>query len=58
MSPAEQQAYVESFDSIDQFFDWYNTAKAEYEAANPPIDVGDGVIDMEDIIGGKTDDGE
>lgn len=53
MSPEEQQKYVESFESIDQFFAWYNAAKEEYEAANPPIDVGDGNIDIGDIIEGK-----
>lgn len=48
MTPAEQQAYMESFESIEAFFEWYNQAKAEYEAANPPIEVGDGNIDLGD----------
>lgn len=51
MSARKQQAFMESFDSLDQFFAWYNQAKAAYEAANPPIDVGDGNIDMGDLIG-------
>lgn len=51
MSPAEQQAFVESFESIDAFFEWYNAAKEAYEAANPPIDIGSGNIDLDDIIG-------
>ena len=51
MSAEEQQAHMESFGSIEAFFDWYNNAKAEYEAANPPIDVGDGSVDMGDLLG-------
>ena len=51
MSADEQQAYMESFESIDAFFTWYNDAKAEYEAANPPIDVGDGSVDMGELMG-------
>lgn len=54
LSPEEQQQYVESFEDIDQFFDWYNSSKEEYEAANPPIDVGDGEIDMGEIIDGNS----
>ena len=51
MSAADQQAYMESFGSMDAFFDWYNKAKEEYEAANPPIDVGNGSVDMGDLMG-------
>lgn len=51
MSPTQQRLYMESFESLDAFFEWYNAAKEVYEQAHPPIDVGDGVIDMEDIIG-------
>ena len=54
MTPAEQQAYMSSFDSIEAFFAWYEAAKAEHEAANPPIDVGDGNIDLDEIIGGNN----
>ena len=50
MSAAEQQAFMETFDSLDSFFVWYNNVKAEYEAANPPIDVGDGRIDMGELM--------
>ena len=51
MSATEQQKYMESFDSVDDFFAWYNKVKTEHEAANPPIDVGDGSIDLDQIIG-------
>lgn len=51
MSPSEQQEYMEGFDSIEDFFDWYDKAKQEYDDANPPIEVGGGSIDLDDIIG-------
>lgn len=51
MSGKEQQSFMETFDNLDLFFAWYNQAKAAYEAANPPIDVGDGNIDIGDLIG-------
>lgn len=44
MTPAEQQAFMESFESIEAFFEWFEEAKAKYEAENPPIDVGDGNV--------------
>lgn len=54
MSPSEQQATMESFESIEKFFDWYDAAKKEHEEANPPVDVGDGNIDLDQIINGKN----
>ena len=53
LSGEEQEAYMETFDSIAAFFDWYNAAKAEYEALYPSIDIGDANIDIGDIIGGN-----
>lgn len=49
MSAQEQNDYMNSFDSIDAFFAWYNQAKAEYEASNPPIDVDGGSFDLGDL---------
>lgn len=46
MTPAEQQAFMESFESIEAFFEWYEAAKAKYEEENPPIDVGDGNVTL------------
>lgn len=46
MSGEQQQEFMNSFDSIEAFFAWLNAAKAEYEAQNPGIDVGDGNIDI------------
>ncbi len=42
MSGDEQLAFLESFDSMQEFFDWYNAAKAKYEAENPGIEIGPG----------------
>lgn len=53
MTGAEQRAFQDTFESLDAFFEWYNAAKETYEKENPPIDVGDGVIDMEDLVGGN-----
>lgn len=51
LEPAVQREYMESFESMDAFFEWYNTAKEAYEQEHPAIDVGDGVIDLEDLFG-------
>ncbi|MBE7056437.1 MAG: hypothetical protein E7388_03220 [Ruminococcaceae bacterium] len=53
MKPSEQQAYMESFNDMDAFFEWYNAAKDKYEKENPSIEVDGGVIDLEDIVNGK-----
>ena len=49
----QQMAYMESFDNMDAFFDWYNAAKEEHEREKPGIDIGDGNIDLGEIIGGN-----
>lgn len=51
MEPALQRQYMESFESMDAFFEWYNAAKEAYEQEHPVLDVGDGVIDVEDLLG-------
>ena len=53
MSGEEQQKYMNSFSSIEAFFEWYNAAKAKYDAEHPSIEIGDGEIDLGDIIGGN-----
>jgi len=54
LSPAEQQVYFESFEGIDDYFEWYNKAKEEYEDKHPPIEIGgdDNGIDIGEIIDG------
>ena len=49
MSGEEQLEYKESFDSVKDFYAWYNAAKAEYESAHPGIDAGDGEIDLGEL---------
>ncbi len=46
MTGAEQKAFMESFDSIEAFFDWYNAAEAAYKELHPDIEVGDGSVDL------------
>lgn len=52
MSGKDQEAYMKSFESIAAFFDWFNAVKDKYEKENPSIEIGDGPIDMNDIING------
>lgn len=52
LSPAEQQAYFETFASIDDYFTWYNAAKKAYEDEQNRVEITGG-IDIGDLIGGK-----
>lgn len=49
----EQMAFMQSFASVPDFFDWYNNAKAEHEELHPDIEIGDGVVDLGGILGGN-----
>ena len=40
LSAEEQEAYFNSFDTIEDFFAWYNKAKAEYEASQDYTEIG------------------
>ena len=54
LSGEEQQKYFNSFANPADFFTWYNAAKAEYEASQDRIEIGnDGVIDLGDIVNGN-----
>lgn len=53
MSAAQQQAFIESFESLDAFMAWFNQAKAEHNANDNSIEVGSGTIDLEQITGGN-----
>lgn len=47
MSGEEQKAFMESFETMDDFFNWLDAAKAEYEAKTAPIEIGsDGVVNI------------
>lgn len=50
MSPEEQMAYYSQFPSMEAFVEWYNRAKAAYDEEHGAIDVGDGNIDLGDLI--------
>lgn len=53
MSGEEQTEFIESFASVEAFFDWLNAVKAEYEANNPGVIVDGGSIDLEEITESK-----
>ena len=53
MSGADQKKYLESFESVEKFFKWFNAAKEQYDKENPSIEIGNGSIDMNEIINGK-----
>lgn len=55
MTPAQQQAYYESYPSLQDFITWYNSAKAQYDAEMSSGVVsgsGDG-FDIGDIVDGN-----
>ena len=46
LSGEEQEAYFNTFPSVESFFEWYNAAREEYEKNNTAIEIGDGTIDI------------
>lgn len=55
LSGAEQMEYMNSFAAVEDFFAWYNEAKAKYDEEQNRIEIGgDGSIDLDDIINGKN----
>lgn len=47
MSPAEQDAFMKSFDSMEEFTAWLKAAQAAWAAAHPTEEIGPGsVIDL------------
>ena len=49
MSGEEQQAYMESFGSVEAFVSWYNSAREEYESGRIEIDGSE--INAGDLVG-------
>lgn len=52
LNAKQQQAVMESFESIEDFFLWYDALKETYEKENPSIEV-DGTIDLDKVLGGQ-----
>ena len=52
MSGEDQKAFIDSFDSMEEFFNWLNSAREEDAEKNDVIIVGDGTVDL-GAIGGK-----
>jgi hypothetical protein len=54
LTPAQQQAYYETFEDYEAYFAWLNQAKEDYENSKDQIEIdGSGSLDLGDIIGGK-----
>ena len=53
MSPSAQEEFFNSFGSVDAFFQWMQSAKAEYEASLDYIEIGGGPIDIEGVLSGN-----
>lgn len=49
MSGSEQLAFIESFESVEAFVNWYNAAEADYNAQMDPIEITGGVIDLGEL---------
>ena len=54
MDAAGQQAFINSFPSMDAFFEWFNAAKEAYEASRNEVEIGDGSFDIGDLINGSN----
>ena len=46
LSGAEQVNFFNTFESTEAFVNWYNSAKAEYDALHPDVEVGNGSVDL------------
>ena len=54
MNATEQQAFINSFPTIEAFFEWFNAAKEAYEASRNEVEIGDGSFDIGDLINGSN----
>ncbi len=53
MTAETQKTFFEKFENVEAFFDWYNDAKAKYEKENAAIEIGNGEINLGDVLNGK-----
>jgi hypothetical protein len=54
LTPAQQQAFYESFESAEAYFAWLHKEKEDYENNKDQIEIdGGGSLDLGDIIGGN-----
>ena len=47
MSPDKQREYMESYNDIEKFFNWYNKAKKQYEKDHPSIEIDGGPVELQ-----------
>lgn len=50
LSPAEQMAFFNTFESAEAFTNWYQNAKAEYEGQKNSVNVDGGIADLGDFV--------
>lgn len=49
MNAEEQQAFIESFPSLEAFMNWFNKAQEEHNANEDSLIIDSGVIDLEEL---------
>ena len=55
LSAADKRAYKESFEGVEDFFDWLNAAIKEHDEQKNSVDISqDGSIDLDDIVNGSN----
>jgi DNA processing protein len=50
MSPAEQQAYMESYEDITDFLEWYRAAEEKYKSENTYTEISGGDINIGEYV--------
>lgn len=50
LSSADQQAYFESFDTMEAFLAWYDAAMKEYEESKNVVEIAGGAVDLGELM--------
>lgn len=50
MSADQQLAFIYGFSTIEGFLEWYDVEKTKYDEQNPGQDLGDGEIDLGELL--------
>ena len=54
MTAEQQLAFIYGFSTIEGFLEWYDVEKTKYDEQNPGQDIGDGEIDLGELLKPKT----
>ena len=54
MTAEQQLAFIYGFSTIEGFLEWYDNEKTKYDEQNPGQDIGDGEIDLGELLKPKT----